>query len=865
MIFEKAPNIFSALLYGTLSTLVFLIVFPFYPFIISALIILVITLLAFFRRERTAFIVLTILLLPGIFLKFKQALLPAGLIAVLLLLIAKYFDEISTPIGVLAWVLALDPSLRYFAIPLLLAHAALASKGDRRIGAFKPLIVFTTLYTASLIAANAIMEVPWLGPIWLRQAPLERLSAEDITKAFMGYSIGLYASRDALNKIFSWSATYILPSLMALSSYASMAFAKRLRGLLPKRLIPFAITLSSFLSFIILTVILGVLMPYADLDKGLDFSVFSNGLPHAALLSILFVMPDYLRVVERKAVEEEIGEWFRVITDKGELERLAEDWDVLVGIDDVKREIETTVIQPLKNRNWAKRYGLPRPRGLLLFGPPGTGKTVLARAVAGRLKWSTIIVNVSDLLSKYYGESERRVFALFETARKYAPCVLIFDEIDALGKARTRYASDDVTPRLLNIILSEIDGIRKDDIDIFIIGTTNEPDLLDPALLRPGRFDKAIYVPPPDEKGREELFRRLLNGKPIEGHIDYAKLAKMTERFTGADIVNVVREAIVKAVKEGRGVRQDDLEAVIRSYRPSLTISLLEKYEAFKLKYSRLRRRPVIYGVPDVTWDSIGDLKVVKELIEKYIIRPIQDESLGIEPIKGVLLFGPPGVGKTLIAKATANLLNAVFLEINGAELARHGPERAAATVKEIFDLARENAPSLIFIDEIDAIAPPRDSPLGLTWGSVVSQLLVEMDGLKEAKKVVVIAATNRPWAIDPALLRPGRFDKLVYVPLPGIDARREILKIHMKGLDVDEDAIEYAAKATEGFSGADIAALAREVRMILIERGCKEGCKADKSLIEEALRRVRPSVSRDMLRAYEEFAKAFNAIICVG
>ena len=853
--------------------------FPFYPIPIAALIIIVTTALAYSGHVKLGFVITILLLVPALLYVYNYAALGALLLILMLIVLIRVFDWLGIGVGMLAWELSIIPNqqLYTFSVPLILMSPSLTVGVTRRVTPLKSLITFLLLYIPTLLILNAgPAVVPWFGYVAATKTPLPSLTVTEVERALGNIDTGIYGLSQAIGRVFTWTGTYVLPPLMALAAYVAYVLSSRLR-LSENRVLRFlAPAVGTITAYAVLTLLLFYLNPYFGLDQGVSINTLINGLLPTIIISLaLLPLIMHLRLVEIRFEEEErlsvvaLERGYQLILNKDVLRTMAKEWDEVVGLDDVKSDIEATVITPLKDARLSQRYGLMPIHGVLLFGPPGVGKTMLARAIAGRLGWTTIIMNLGELLSKYYGESENRLTELFKTARNYAPSVIIIDELDAIGKARSRYVSDDVTPRLLNILLSEMDGITKSHESVLVIGTTNQPDLLDPALLRPGRFDKVIYIPPPNEEARAKMFEHMLRDKPVQGPIDYRRLAKLTERFTGADIMNVIRTVLLKALREGRPITQRDLEDVISKYKPSLTYDLIERYEAFRLQYSRLRtyEKPQV-GIPEVSWEDIGDLEEVKALINKYVVAAMQRrdvlQKLGIEPIHGLLLFGPPGVGKTLVAKATANMLRANFIELNGAELARVGPERAAAIVKDVFNMARENAPAVIFIDEIDSVAPPRDSPLGAVWSGVVSQLLTEMDGLRELNNIIVIAATNRPWSIDPALLRPGRFDKVIYIPPPSRDARREILRVHLRGVEVEEGVIDWVADVTEGYSGADLAALVREAKMRALDRvlGGDERVMIEREDFEYALSRVKPSLSRELLSRYEEFVKRLNLTV---
>jgi len=529
-------------------------------------------------------------------------------------------------------------------------------------------------------------------------------------------------------------------------------------------------------------------------------------------------------------------------------------WDMIGGYDDVKREIREYIELPLKHRDLAKKYGLRLPKGILLFGPPGCGKSLMMRALANEAKINFIYVNVSDIMSKWYGESESRLRELFANARKNAPCILFFDEIDTIGVKRESHTGDSVTPRLLSLMLSEIDGLQSEE-GVIIVGSTNVPHLLDKALLRAGRFDKLIYIGVPDKKSRKEIFQIHCKGKPIAEDVDFDKLAEMTERFTGADIANVCQEvarlAAVEALETGteRKITSQDFIKVIKRYKPSVTLQMLDEYEKFRMDYERKFRGPEIPedDTEKITLDDIGGYYQVKkelyELLEIQLKYSNLMEQMKIPPIRGILLYGPPGVGKTMMAKALAKTLNVKLIMLSGAEILYKGYEGAVNAVKEVFNRARENKPAILLLDELDAIAPKREN-LKSEASKVVNQLLTEMDGIRSLKEVVVIGTTNRIEDIDPALKRPGRFDRIIYMPLPNKEEREDILQKYIGKEECKEVHCDKIAEMSEGYSGADLAAIAREAKIKVLREIIKGNVnrKLTYEDLVEALKIIKPS-----------------------
>lgn len=493
-------------------------------------------------------------------------------------------------------------------------------------------------------------------------------------------------------------------------------------------------------------------------------------------------------------------------------------WDDVAGYEDVKRELMEAAA-PYTDavmRRRLEQQGLPLVRGILLYGPPGTGKTLFTRVLASEAKMDFISVSGPEFFSKWVGDSEAKLRDVFRQARGRAPSLLFFDELESFLPPRDQLGADtgggQVSQRVVSTFLSEMDGLM-DRGDVLVVAATNDPDQIDPAAIRPGRFDQVIFIPPPDREARRAMFLRALRERLQGGAIDIEPLVQATERYTAADIFGIVANAYRAATHRRVPVTQDDLLGLFHQTKPTVSLQMLDRYERLSDRYGRrgqVMERSQVVTHDRLGWDDIGGMEDVKaalrEAVELPLLHHAQFKVWGVEPHKGILLYGPPGCGKTMFAKVVSDTAEARFYTVNGPELIGGAPGAGEERLRQLFERARENRPSVVFFDELDAIAGHRAGLASVLQGSMVQQLLTLLDGRNALNGVVVIAATNRPDQIDPALLRPGRFDRLIYVPLPDAASRTAQWRMRLRGKPgaerIDCDAL---SSASQGYSGAEI------------------------------------------------------------
>lgn len=527
------------------------------------------------------------------------------------------------------------------------------------------------------------------------------------------------------------------------------------------------------------------------------------------------------------------------------------------GLREEIQRVREMVELPLRHPELFQRLGIEPPKGVLLHGPPGCGKTLLARAVANESEANFFSINGPEIMSKFYGESEARLREIFQQAQQNAPSIIFIDELDAIAPKREEVTGE-VERRVVAQLLALMDGLSGRG-NVIVIGATNRPSALDPALRRPGRFDREIEIGVPDKQGRYEVIQIHTRGMPLAEDVDLKKLAEMSHGYTGADLSSLGRETAMKALR--RYLPQIDLEE--ERVPPSVLDKMQVTMEDFNNAYKEITptaMREVYIEIPTIHWEDIGGLEEVKEDLREAVEWPLKTpeifDRLGIKPPKGILLYGPPGCGKTLLGKAVATESAANFITIKGPEVFSKWVGESEKAIREVFRKARMAAPAVVFFDEIDSLVPRRG--LGFSDSGVservISQLLTEMDGMVSLEDVVIVAATNRPDMVDPAVLRPGRFDRLIYVPEPDEKSKLQIFKIYTKNMPLgkDVDLVQLAASA-KNFSGADIDALCREAAMVALRKDVNAN-QVTSSDFDEARKRVGPSVTPDMEKWYKSF-----------
>jgi len=533
------------------------------------------------------------------------------------------------------------------------------------------------------------------------------------------------------------------------------------------------------------------------------------------------------------------------------------------GLSDEIQRLREMIELPMKHPELFERLGIEPPKGVLMHGPPGTGKTLIAKAVANESGANFFSIAGPEIMSKYYGESEQRLRELFEQANKAAPSIIFIDELDSIAPKREEVTGE-VERRVVAQLLTMMDGLEERG-QVVVIGATNRVDAIDPALRRPGRFDREIEIGVPDQKDRLEIFQIHTRGMPLSKEVKLDYISERTHGFVGADISALAKEAAMKALR--RYLPKIKLDEIVpREILESMEVTGNDFEEALK-EVEPSAMREVMIEVPKVKWDDIGGLEEARqeliEAVEWPLKFPEKFEKMSIRPPRGILLYGPPGTGKTLLAKAVATESSANFISIRGPQLLSKWVGESEKSIRELFKKARQVSPSIIFLDELDAIAPIRGTEFGSkTSERVINQLLTELDGIEVLKSVVVIAATNRPEIIDPALIRSGRFDRLVFIGPPGKAGRVSIFNIHLKNLkdkhlceDVDIDEL---ADLTENYVGSDIESLCREAVMLALRENFETDIVQMRHF-NEALKKVRPALADYMVEYYQKLQEQFK------
>uniref|UniRef100_G1SDE4 ATPase family gene 2 protein homolog A n=1 Tax=Oryctolagus cuniculus TaxID=9986 RepID=G1SDE4_RABIT len=533
-------------------------------------------------------------------------------------------------------------------------------------------------------------------------------------------------------------------------------------------------------------------------------------------------------------------------------------YDMIGGLNSQLKAIREMIELPLKQPQLFKTYGIPAPRGVLLYGPPGTGKTMIARAIGNEVGAYVSVINGPEIISKFYGETEAKLRQIFAEATQRQPAIIFIDELDALCPKREG-AQNEVEKRVVASLLTLMDGIGSEGSEgqVLVLGATNRPQALDAALRRPGRFDKEVEIGVPNAQDRLDILQKLLRRIPhLLTKAELLQVANSAHGYVGADLKALCNEAGLRAFRRVFDKHPNLPDSKMAGL---VKISLRDFLQAMnEIRPSAMRE--VAVDIPNVSWSDIGGLENVKLKLKQAVEWPLKHPEsfnrMGIQPPKGVLLYGPPGCSKTMIAKALANESGLNFLAIKGPELMNKYVGESERAVREIFRKARAVAPSIIFFDELDALAVERGSSSGAgnVADRVLAQLLTEMDGVQQLKDVTILAATNRPDRIDKALMRPGRIDRLIYVPLPDGATRREIFKLQFHSMPISNEVdLDELVLQTDTYSGAEIIAVCREAALLALEEDIQANCVM-KRHFTQALSTVTPRIPESLRRFYEEY-----------
>jgi len=541
------------------------------------------------------------------------------------------------------------------------------------------------------------------------------------------------------------------------------------------------------------------------------------------------------------------------------------------GLSDEIKKIREMVEIPLKHPEIFGKLGIEPPKGVLLHGPPGTGKTLLAKAVATETEANFILLNGPEIMSKFYGESEKKIRDIFEEAEKTAPAIIFIDELDAIAPKREEVTGE-VERRVVSQLLTMMDGLKSRG-KVIVIGATNRINSLDPALRRPGRFDREIEINVPGKQGRLSILKIHSRGMPLNKDVNLEEIASVTHGFVGADLESLCKEAAMIVLRRILPkMKMDGDEEIPNEVLEKLIIKQEDFTDALKVVRPSAMRE-VLVETPTIGWEDIGGLDKIKQELQEAVEWPLKHPEtfirMGIRPSRGILLYGPPGTGKTLLAKAVAKEAEANFIQVKGPSLLSMWVGKSEEGMRKVFERARQVAPCIIFFDEIDALAGKRGLDAGTkVTERVLNQMLAEMDGLEDLNDVLVIGATNRPDMLDPGLLRPGRFDKILLVSAPDEKGRLQVLGIHTKKMPIGdgkklltpekrEMLLKELAKKTEGYTGADLEAVAREAAMLSLRESLESKFVTEEHFLE-SLKKIRPSVSKPLLEVYKKIEDTF-------